>query len=461
MKIQARITALTAGVIVAVVAGTAAQLAFTEGRRVRHDSERRVEAVMEGVFRIARESLNAGDELMLLSYLKFLMRENPEVEVATVSRAGYSSVLGQVRTELFYRTVTLTSSDAGVFKAAGAVAAAADPTTLPPGTITVQLGYSKSAIERQVAQARLGAARRILGVAAVGLLLGVAGALWVGRRLAAPVQALAEAADAVGAGRLETQVQAAGSDEVADLSRRFNEMASRLRELLQSKEDLMGTLSHEMRTPLTGLRGFLEYIEDPSRGEKERAEALVTMHDAVTQMELSLTNAMQLLRSGARPPLKIETISLNDVVAEAVRLFVPAARSNGVTLAGPAGPPIQVRGDRDLLRRVAVNLVSNGVLYTPPGGAVLVRVAQQEGEILLTVSDDGPGVAAVDRERIFEKFYRVPGADGRSRRIPGSGLGLAIAKQAVAAHGGRIWVESEPGRGSNFHVALPKQGVPS
>jgi two-component system, OmpR family, sensor kinase len=214
-------------------------------------------------------------------------------------------------------------------------------------------------------------------------------------------------------------------------------------------------LSHEMRTPLTGVRGYLEYLESPSRSEAERRAAVATMHEAVGQMELSLTNALQILRTGARHALRVETVSLDEVAGEALRLFGPTAHSSQVTLTGPAGGPVEVRGDRELLRRVAVNLISNAVLYTQPGGTVLVTVGMRGSEARLAVSDNGPGVAPEDKERIFEKFYRAPGADGRARRIPGSGLGLAIAKQAVEAHGGRIWVESEPGKGSVFHVLLP------
>jgi two-component system sensor histidine kinase BaeS len=460
MKIQTRITVLTAGVIVVVVAGIAAQLAYTEGQRVKNESDRRVEALMEGVFRIARESLNAGDDLMLLSYLKFLMAENQEVEVAAVSRTGHSSILGKVKTELFYNMVTLTSSEAAAFRRE-ATAGPSDPATLPPGTVMVQLGFSKSFIEARIAEARLNAAKRILGIAGVGLILGVAGSLWVGRRLAAPVERLAEAAVLLGEGKLDTQVHTNGTHEVAELGRRFNEMAARLRELLQSKEDMLGTMSHEMRTPLTGLRGFLEYLEDPARPESERREAVATMHDAVTQMELSLTNAMELLRSGGRPALRVESVPLEKIVSEAIHLFAPAARSNGVNLTGQATGAVTVSGDRELLRRIAVNLVSNAVLYTPSGGSVRVTVGEHQGAARLMVADNGPGVQPQDRERIFEKFYRAPGADGKARRIPGSGLGLAIAKQAVEAHGGRIWVESEPGKGSVFHVSLPKRGVMS
>jgi signal transduction histidine kinase len=222
-------------------------------------------------------------------------------------------------------------------------------------------------------------------------------------------------------------------------------------------------------------------------------------------MELSLNNALELMRTGPRPELRREKVSLFEVVNEVLRLFAPAARSNELRLIGPeaiAARPV-VQGDRELLRRVVVNLVSNAVLYTEPGGTVIVELAEQPrskangsapgagpaGPVaVLSVKDTGPGIAPEYREKIFEKFYRgpeaaaTPGAPGgpgagshaplpgtpapplpgkptHRRRIPGSGLGLAQARQAVVAHGGRIWVESEPGKGSTFFVELP-QGEP-
>jgi signal transduction histidine kinase len=110
-----------------------------------------------------------------------------------------------------------------------------------------------------------------------------------------------------------------------------------------------------------------------------------------------------------------------------------------------------------MMRRVFINLISNAVKYTPPGGTVTVAIEEEAEGVKASVADTGSGIAPEDREKIFTKFYRAPGPGGAHRRIPGSGLGLAIAKQAVDLQQGSIWVESESGKGSVFHVRLPKQ----
>ncbi len=458
------VTALTASVVLLI----AANLGFMESSRVKAESGERTSALMEGVMRIARESLKSRDELMLLSYLKFLMQEYPEIEIAVISREGHSSVLGEVRNKLFYRTITLTEANAASYRAASTSAPDTAPAAvsseaakdLPPETFTIQLGFSQALLQDRIRTTQLSLWKKISVIAAVGLLLGLAGSFWAGHLLARPIAELAAAAERVGAGRLDTQVPVRGHDELADLSNSFNAMSGKIRELVNFKEDLMATLSHEMRTPLAGLKGFLEYLQSSpvARNPREREEAYKTMLEAVSQMELSLTNALQLFRVGSRPALLREPIALNDVVNEVIRLFTPTAQAGGVRLTGPrAGRQIVVAADRELLRRIVINLVSNAILYSPSGGEVLVRLDDGPETVTFSVTDSGPGVAAADRQRIFDKFYRAAGPDGKPQRIPGSGLGLAIAKQAVDMHKGLIWVDSEIGKGSTFHVELPKE----
>lgn len=478
MRIRAKITMLAIAPIALVVCSIVINLIVMERVRAQAETTSRIDTMMEGVLRIGRESINAHDELMLLSYLKLLMQEHPEIALVVVSRVGYSSVMGEVQPDLVYRTITVAEADAASFvpaswapgtQASGPVASrkpASKPApgqALPTTTFTIQVGFSKAALDAQMHKNQLALATHICSIAAFWMLLGVACSFWLGRLFARPVSALADAAERMGEGQLDARVPVLGKDEFADLARRFNLMGGKIQDLVQFKEDLLGTLSHEMRTPLLGLKGFLEYLrESPAaRDPKERDEAYSTMVDAVSQMDLSFTNALQLFRSGARRVANPEPMDLREVVSEVIHLFAPTAQSNGVHLRGPSrAASVHLLADRELIRRVVVNLVSNALLYTGSGGTVAVQISQSDDAASISVTDNGPGIAPGDRERIFEKFYRAPGPDGKPRRIPGSGLGLAIAKQAVDLHHGRIWVESEMGKGSVFHVLLPKQVQP-
>jgi len=163
---------------------------------------------------------------------------------------------------------------------------------------------------------------------------------------------------------------------------------------------------------------------------------------------------------GNKPALKLQEVKLNDLFNQIFRLFRPVAQASRIDLQEPVLPgTVYLRADEELLRRIVVNLVSNACKYTRPGGNVRLCLEELPEHVHISVADTGPGVAPEDRELIFTRFYRVPGADGKARRIPGTGLGLAIAKQAVDLHNGKIWVESEKGKGSVFHVSLPKRAA--
>lgn len=475
MRIRTKITLWVMALTTAVVTAMATNALYLERRRVIDESQARFDALLEGVLRIARESLAAKDELMLLGYLKVLLQDYPEIETVVVSREGHSSVLGQARSELITRRFTVTNPAVATFKPVEPGSPAPRPGGPAPGpgasprpsageggskgasVLGIDVGFSLAALQRQVRQAQSALVRRIAGVAGAGLLLGLLGSLWLGHLLSRPVGELAAAAKSLGDGQLDAAVVVRGRDEFAELARQFNAMAGNIRDSIRFKEDLMSTLTHELNNPLTGLKGFLSFLRDA--GPEQRAQAVQTMEQAVQQMEVSLRSALDLFRTGAQPKLKRERFDLRGIVEEVLRLFEPSALSRRQTLAFlPSGPAL-LDADRELMRRVVINLVSNALKYTSAGGHVDVRLERAaDGSTHLAVADTGPGIAEEDREKIFTKFYRAPGPGGRAQRIPGSGLGLAIAKQAVDLHGGRIWVESVIGKRSVFHVSLPRSG---
>ncbi|MFA6319000.1 MAG: HAMP domain-containing protein, partial [Elusimicrobiota bacterium] len=328
MRIRTKAAGLVLTLVSLVVGMVAANLILVERAGVERDFGARTDSLLEGVSRLARESLLAKDELMLLSYLMFLMKDHPELEIAVVSRKGHTSVIGEVKTELFYRTITLTDPTAAQFKssskaldtaasesAAAAETAAAseaaagaqgqdlpqDPSlpklsvtktagreALPPSTFMIQLGFSKTILDRQARAAVKALMARISIIAGLGLLLASAGAWWLGKLITRPVTELAAASESLSRGDLDARVNPSSDDELGGLGRSFNAMASRLREQIRFKEDLLSTLSHELRTPLGGLKGYVELLESaPSEPPAERAKSLRVMADTISQMEKS------------------------------------------------------------------------------------------------------------------------------------------------------------------------------
>lgn len=227
-----------------------------------------------------------------------------------------------------------------------------------------------------------------------------------------------------------------------------------LKELDRMKSEFVSTVSHDLRSPLTAVRGYADLLSilGPLTGEQQ--DAVERIRRAVEQMSELVTDLLDLGKIEAGIEMEMAPCSLAEVVREAVEMLSPHAAEKGLDLAVEVGQDMPtVRGNAGRLRQVVVNLVDNAVKYTPSGGSVRVRLDRDEKEVIFSVSDTGIGIAPEAQRMLFQKFYRVrtPQTDG----IPGTGLGLAICRSIVEQHGGRIWVHSVPGEGSTFSFALP------
>lgn len=232
--------------------------------------------------------------------------------------------------------------------------------------------------------------------------------------------------------------------------------AERLVELARLRQQTIDLIVHDLRSPLSVIRGCLDMIEESLSAESRAASASVLgIARRSTQRLLDLVEA--LLDAARREVLGIEltqsSIDVRQLLQTAVDGLRATARSLGITLEldVPNDLP-QISGDREQLERVVSNLVDNAVSYTPEGGRVAVAASFDECELIVSVSDTGPGIPSEYRDHIFERFARVPGVEGRRQ---GFGLGLYFCRQVIQAHGGRIWVESgSEGVGSRFAFAL-------
>jgi two-component system, OmpR family, phosphate regulon sensor histidine kinase PhoR len=227
------------------------------------------------------------------------------------------------------------------------------------------------------------------------------------------------------------------------------------------RRDFVANASHELRTPLTSIRGFVEALEDGAVADPPTASRFLakirTHSDRMAALVEDLL-ALSRLESGTERP-RWEEVSPGEVVADVAASFADLAGHKGVSLthADRGAPP--VAADGEWLRRILSNLVENAVKYTPAGGTVAVECAPVDGGgALLTVTDDGPGIAPEHLPRIFERFYRVDKA--RSRELGGTGLGLSIVRHLAEGLGATVAVRSQPGQGAHFTVTLAARPVP-
>jgi two-component system, OmpR family, phosphate regulon sensor histidine kinase PhoR len=237
---------------------------------------------------------------------------------------------------------------------------------------------------------------------------------------------------------------------------------SELRRLRRIRTEFIDNLSHELRTPLTTVRVLAEVLS----GEAERTELPERVRDSIAKIDVETGHLVQMVTElldlarieQGEATLRREPVDLGEVVAETIGRLRPYAERQGVSLRGEAPDSAAERtvdGDAERLGQLLLNLLHNAVKFSDPGSEVVVRVAFGQQAIRLEVQDHGPGIPRRDLERIFERFYKVDRA--RKRGGPGgTGLGLAIARHIAEAHGGRIWAQSEEGKGALFIVELAR-----
>ena len=300
-----------------------------------------------------------------------------------------------------------------------------------------------------------------------GLIAGLTGAALLFSGLIAsmrrPLEELVEASGRLASGDLEARVKVGGLSETAALGSAFNEMAAELQrragerdQLETMKDEFVLTASHELRSPLTSVQGFAELLMlERDRLSPKQAETVEIILDNTRHLVRLLNDLLDLARSDAgRLTIKPTPTDVGPLVADAVRTMLSQTEAKDQVLTQEIEPGLpQISIDRDRIRQVLVNLLTNAHEYCPQGAAIRVTATGQADEVQLSVTDDGPGMAADQLEHIFERFTR--GDAGLTQHVGGTGLGLAISKSLVELHGGSIEAASTLGEGSTFRVRLP------
>lgn len=232
------------------------------------------------------------------------------------------------------------------------------------------------------------------------------------------------------------------------------------RRLDRMRSDFVANVSHELQTPLTTIIGFAEALSDEVPPDPEDARRFIGLiHEEARRLSRLVDDLLALSRLEHHSlPSRRHAVALSELVDDVVLQLRGRAETQGLSLSADAGRAAFAWGDRDLLREVLLNLVSNSIQYTPEGGHIVVTVRTSANEVRIMVEDDGIGIPSQDLPRIFERFYRVD--KDRSRRSGGTGLGLAIVKHIVEFLHGSIRVASELNRGSTFTVVLPRAPEP-
>jgi signal transduction histidine kinase len=309
------------------------------------------------------------------------------------------------------------------------------------------------------------------------------------RRLVRPIKRMQVAAAGIGAGAYDERIELERNDELGALADEFNRMAASLQESQRGlenkveertrelqvaleqlaektrelevasahKSEFLANMSHELRTPLNAIVGFSQVLKEGLFGSvnEKQDEYLDDILSSADHLLSLINDILDLSKVEAgQVELEIAPFSLRESLERGVVMVRERAMRHAITIGSELDPAADlVEGDERRIRQVVFNLLSNAVKFTPEGGRIDVFTARKDGRILVSVSDTGPGIAREDQERIFEEFQQARAQNGE--RPEGTGLGLALSRSLVELHGGRIWVESEPGEGSTFTFTLP------
>ncbi len=290
----------------------------------------------------------------------------------------------------------------------------------------------------------------------IALLLSAGVGLVLSGAITRPLRRLTAAAGAVAGGDFETQVPVGSRDELGQLSRAFNDMTARLRAARRMQIDFVANVSHELRTPLTSVKGTVETLREGAVDDPEVRDRFLETVESETDRLIRLVNDLLTLSRVDSEALNLRRaeVDLAALARTTVEAQRPRAEALGLVLEIASAPELpSIPADADRVAQVLVNLIDNALKYSQPGGRVTVVVAPHVEGVLVEVRDEGLGIPAADLAHVGERFYRAEKA--RSRAHGGSGLGLAIASALVAAHGGRLWLESVEGEGTTARFTLP------
>jgi len=281
-----------------------------------------------------------------------------------------------------------------------------------------------------------------------GVLVAVLLSFLLARRLTRPIRALSDATKRLAAGESPVKVPVEGEDELSDLGRTFNVMSIELARARESQRSFLESVSHELKTPLTSIRGYAEALDEGAVSSAEGGRVIAGEADRLQRLVFDLLDLARFGRSDFA--VGHDPVDLAAVVDAAVSRHQPRARELGVSLTSSSAAAACGIGDEDRLLQATSNLIENALRLTPAGGSVNAEAVA--GQIF--VRDTGPGLATEDLPHAFERFYLYDRY--RSQRAVGSGLGLAIVKELISAMGGGVKASSRPGGGAEFALRVPQ-----
>ncbi len=400
-------------------------------------------AVLESSLEVEDGHISFGQRM---DELVFIYDANGNTIQKSVSNVEFTNIDLLVRQALLGRSsfLTTTTTDGQEVRLYAA------PFTTESGRIAIVVGRSIADIKDV-----LGSFVDILGISAgVIVVLAGIGGVFLASQVLKPVDRITRTARDIGEKDLSRRIEVLSDDELGRLSLTLNQMVERLEAAFDRQRQFTADASHELRTPLAVIQAESTLTLSKERAEAEYRKSLELVSQEAARMSAIIGKLLFLARSDAgKEPLNFEEVNLKEFITKLSSGLEALAREKSLQLKLGQMEELTVKGDTAKLRQLFLNLMENAIRYSPNGGTITSSVVSKKKNAVVCISDTGTGIPPEHLPRIFERFYRVDKA--RSRADGGAGLGLAIAKHIAEAHGGKIEVESQVGKGTIFYVSLP------
>ena len=295
----------------------------------------------------------------------------------------------------------------------------------------------------------------MFGISAVAILLLCSLLCWVlARRITGPIEAISDAARKLGSGDFTARAPVDGCVELADFATTFNNMATRLQTIDNSRGQFMGNIAHELRTPMTTIKGFIDGMLDGTIPQEENQHYLTIVSQETGRLARLVQNMLDITKLEAgEVPVHARNYDLWKTVNDVVLSDEQRIEDGRIDIRGLGGPPMMICADPDFVHQVVYNIVDNAIKFTPEGGTISFAAQKKGGMVEVRIENTGSGIAPEALPFVFERFYKEDRSRGMNTR--GSGLGLHICKILVNLSGGQIHAESEEGKWCRFVFTLP------
>ena len=425
---------------------------------------------LKALTEVTKESFYLNNDLLLLNYLK-QVKENLGAAYAMVIEPKKGEIIAHYDTKYLGKVVT----DKSGMKAKSAKSLMTFTYINKQGEFifelcepvyigklqkgVVRIGLYQNKINKIIEENFIKIGEQVANITLIALILGILGAILLGLRMSRPIKIIAKGVKLIGEGNLDYRINIKSQDEIGSLAKEINNMAIRLQELDQLKNDFVSSVTHELRSPLTAITGYVDYLlaESSLIGTEEK-EYLEIIKKNATRLSKFIDDILDVAKiESGQIDIEFSELQIAPVIDEIITLFKPIAEQKKISLEKDINNDLSpVNSNHERVCQILTNLVSNALKFTPENGKITIKAKNDTDHIVVSVSDTGIGIPKNELTKIFDKFHQVKGVREKIVGAKGTGLGLAIVKGLVEALHGKIWVESELNKGTTFYFTLPK-----